>query len=642
MKKRLKSIMVLTLACAMLITGCSKNKGEENVPADTTVEESRLSIKDPTVTQYEIGTVINVNDIISMSEEDASNLVNIVFMDGTNVSDEYTVVLGENTVPIIAEFADGTQSDIQWTYTGVEPESKLSEDVKAIFDNAEEVHNCAGLSYVCPEGWTYSDTSGMPTVVNGVEVDSIQFTNSSDNSNIASIAISNNSDVEESINTSKLAVNMVLSSLITECTDEATLSAVLSDEEKEELFSNLLSTIVDTTISTMPLNVSGMTVYGTDGTEYTSDVDTIVIDLSALFAGTDKAIAAYYQVVDFNGNEYCITYTVKKEEVTDTSEKATLNYPTIKVDESILTEEGLRNHLTKIGEELQKANETEASVMKETLASISTEKPDNFDILTNYVIYGEYEVPNTETSVEGESTNESTVEISEELETSEVNEAVEVKSTYASKYPDIYKWPDNDVKYRRYHHVIESDTQFNQTIINPDGTYIHSGAEHDAYNPSTGTTDDTSENNAQSYDLVSDYGTYTFSNDTLTDVRFDTVKSNSKHLELTYLGDRYYIEITTATDVQILSKESCLYDTRVFKDGLFEVTVAAAGKKNTEFGTIVPYNIKYTSKDTGKAVESPYMAVYNISNVYLMIYSDNMPQGSEFTLLLNGLMKQVK
>lgn len=641
MKKRLKSIMVLTLACAMLITGCGKNN-EENVPTDTTVEESRLSIKDPTITQYEVGAVINVNDIISISEEDAGNLVNVVFMDGTNVSTEYTVVLGENTVPIIAEFADGTQSDIQWTYTGVESESKLPEDVKAIFNNAEEVHNCAGLSYVCLEGWTCSDTSDMPTVINGVEVESIQFTNSSDSSNIASIAISNNSDVEESINTSKLAVNTVLSSLITECTDEATLSAVLSDEEKEELFSNLLSTIVDTTISTMPLNVSGMTVYGTDGTEYTSDVDTIVIDLSALFAGTDKAIAAYYQVVDFNGNEYCITYTVKKEEVTDTSDEATLNYPAIKVDESILTEEGLRNHLTKIGEELQKANETEASVMKETLASISTEKPDNFDILTNYVIYGEYEVPNTETPVESESTNESTVEISEELETSEVNEAVEVKSTYASKYPDIYKWPENNVKYRRYHHVIEGDTQFNQTIINPDGTYIHSGAEHDAYNPSTGTVGDTSENNAQSYDLVSDYGTYTFSNDTLTDVRFDTVKSNPKHLELTYLGDRYYIEITTATDVQILSKESCLYDTRTFKDGLFEVSVAAAGKKNTEFGTIVPYNIKYTSKDTGKVVESSYMAVYNISNVYLMIYSDNMPQGSEFTLLLNGLMKQVK
>ena len=44
----------------------------------------------------------------------------------------------------------------------------------------------------------------------------------------------------------------------------------------------------------MPLNVSGMTVYGMDGTEYTSNVDTIVIDLSALFAGTDKAIAVYY------------------------------------------------------------------------------------------------------------------------------------------------------------------------------------------------------------------------------------------------------------------------------------------------------------------------------------------------------------
>ena len=163
MKKRLKSIMVLTLACAMLITGCGENK-EENVPTDTTVEESRLSIKDPTVTQYEVGTVINVNDIISMSEEDAGNLVNIVFMDGTNVSAEYTVVLGENTVPIIAEFADGTQADIQWTYTGVEPESKLPEAVKTVFDNAEEIHQCAGLSYVCPEGWTYFDFGFKPYI----------------------------------------------------------------------------------------------------------------------------------------------------------------------------------------------------------------------------------------------------------------------------------------------------------------------------------------------------------------------------------------------------------------------------------------------------------------------------------------------
>ena len=144
-------------------------------------------------------------------------------------------------------------------------------------------------------------------------------------------------------------------------------------------------------------------------------------------------------------------------------------------------------------------------------------------------------------------------------------------------------------------------------------------------------------NNTVSLALVSTTGTYYVSNANRSDVTMDTAGSNNSVAKFTYNGNVYYIESVKATTITNYQK-SCIYSTNDMADGNYEIKDNAAKAETTTIGKITPYTISY--RDTkGNNQTKGYMAVYNINNEYLVIYSDNMDSDtSNMVSLLKDLV----
>lgn len=245
----------------------------------------------------------------------------------------------------------------------------------------------------------------------------------------------------------------------------------------------------------------------------------------------------------------------------------------------------------------------------------------------------------------------SSSDLSEDLSeepTTETGAITNVKKTYADKHPGLYSWYDKEIKYRRWYYLFGEDTEYIGSIINGDGTILEGTGIHNAYDdetvnsggkPSEGPTNSGSMSSTE-YTLTSAYANYKLNSGGVTGVTFDVQNSSSGRLRFTYNGATYFIETVRASQIRNLH-DVCIYSTDDMKNNDFEVEISSTmGDLATSKGTITPYTIKYTSKNSNKAVTKPYMAVYNISNDYLVIYSDVMPSDEvTFTSLLSSLVK---
>lgn len=642
MKRKISIILILTMVVSTLLAGCSNpldkfKKGEDEVPTEIIEENTNVTLIG--TGSYMVGDIVTIDDVISIDADVAGNVTNKVFLSDTGSLLEQldTSEAGEFTVNIVVEFIDAEGWQKQYTYVVEKPESKLPDSVKANFDNAEKIYTFEGLSIVCPADWSYG--SGSSTF-NGVESEYVQLTNFTTESNIGGVVIRKVADKEGLTDLTKSAIQLTLGIIFDACTDEDSLKELEEDSTAEGKYEEAFNEFVDSIVSTTELETNGMTIYDIDGNQYTGKVLNTIVDLSCLYPGADRIVAGYSQYIEINGSIYEIDYLLKTEDAEDGTEsedtEEMTEYPQVKVDESILTADGIKAHFTKISEELLKLSGEDSSMVAEIVDSITETNPDNYDIATGYIIYGTYE----KEDVTEETANSVEVEAGNEEET--VSGMVgNVKPTYQSKHPELYTWPESDTKYRKWIYVIGEGVTYTGSIILPDGTVL-STENGDSINSSNGSMtngESTQGNNSVVVSLMSSYGTYFVSNKDKQEAIIDTANSSSSVAVVSYNNNKYYIETARAATITNY-QQNCIYSTAGMKDGSYVVESVDSKAITTEIGKIIPYTISYTDYNYKKQ-EKGYMAVYNINNDYLVIYADNTDaDSSTMTELLSKLISK--
>lgn len=260
-------------------------------------------------------------------------------------------------------------------------------------------------------------------------------------------------------------------------------------------------------------------------------------------------------------------------------------------------------------------------------------------VITNNVVLGDVSslLPKDEP---GETVVETPPDQSEEIPT-ESGVVGDMFVPYNVRHPYLYTWAEDATKYRRWVYTIDDETQYISSIIYPDGTQRVSGVNggsDDDWRLETGTGSGgttTNPTNPDNYTLSSQYASYKVK--PIDDVTFNQTESTTGRLSVSYGGAKFYIETIRPAQVQNYLSTS-LYPVSNYKNNKYVITEEQSDLVTTDIGLITPYTVKYTDA-SGKETTSGYMAVYNISNDYLCIYSDSLPMDvNVFVNLLKGMV----
>lgn len=647
MKKRVCKIAALMVAASLLMTGCSNpldkfKKNDEPTMETETVEQPNVSVTD--VKEYNVGDTVLPADLVSYGDDVTVTNVAILGTDGSLLDSLDTSAAGEYTVNIVVEMADGNNFTTEYTYTvaGV-PADKEAEEIyqkstsKVILTGK---NNTSLTVTVDSDG----DSISQYNYTEDPETGSFSVSTDSDKeSNAASVMLSDGYGLSIAPTSSKYSVDDALQLIL------GMLSMVTTDaSEEEQKYVEYVTTFLQNMVEDAGSTSDGTMLYSLDGTQSALYKSSVKIKYSYLTgnAEDDKVIPIGYSVVNTS------------EDGTEEVYNIFITYPT---DAS----HGIDNVTDIIATPMPVSEEEEVPTFDDYDAFLESVK-ESFDISTvtvndttdkdtelilNHVLAGAMsDVTRDDNMDEGfdtddaDGTNTEVVEESIEEEPTESGVVGKAKPTYQSKYPDLYKWPESDTKYRRWCYVVHDDNTYTNSVINPDGTFAESGKDEvmsGADSGSSGNNNTVSNagdyNNTVSLALVSTTGTYYVSNANRSDVTMDTAGSNNSVAKFTYNGNVYYIESVKATTITNYQK-SCIYSTNDMADGNYEIKDNAAKAETTTIGKITPYTISY--RDTkGNNQTKGYMAVYNINNEYLVIYSDNMDSDtSNMVSLLKDLV----
>lgn len=625
MKRKISIILILTMVASMVLTGCTNpldkfKKGDEEAPTEIVEENSNVTLTGTGT--YFVGDIVTIDDVISIDESVAGNVTNKVFLSDTGSLLEQldTTVAGEFTVNIVVEFSDVEGWQTQYTYIVEEPESKLPDNVKANFDNATDICTYGSLSIVNKDGWEYQKDI-VTTTINGVEIKpGIYYYDTANKSDIGHAYIREYSSMEEANSVLQSELVEVFAWTLSSTTSAESIedfenSDVEVDTESNTMWSDFLSTV----IVEEETSITGSTLYNVNGTVYSSNVTAVYLDLSFMKEEYNKVLYAYKQYFNVDGKVYEITYYGDKEDVEDTLDESDITQ--VDITAGVVAEGGLKEQFTKV----YTANPLLSDIAYKTLVMNPLS---NLDILSDVVIIGTYE----KEAVVEETTNNKV-----ELEAGTKEETVSgmvgnVKPTYQSKHPELYTWPESDTKYRKWVYVIGEGVTYTGSIILPDGTVLstENGDTIDSSNGSTSNGESTQANNSVVVSLMSSYGTYFVSNKDKQEAIIDTANSSSSVAVVSYNNNKYYIETARAATITNY-QQNCIYSTAGMKDGSYAVESVDNKAVTTEIGKIIPYTISYTDYNYKKQ-EKGYMAVYNISNDYLVIYADN-PDADTSTMI---------
>lgn len=625
MKRKISIILILTMVVSTVLTGCTNpldkfKKGEEEAPTEIVEENSNVTLTGTGT--YFVGDIVTIDDVISIDESVAGNVTNKVFLSDTGSLLEQldTAVAGEFTVNIVVEFSDVEGWQTQYTYIVEEPESKLPDNVKANFDNATDICTYGSLSIVNKDGWEYQKDI-VTTTINGVEIKpGIYYYDTANKSDIGHAYIREYSSMEEANSVLQSELVEVFAWTLSSTTSAESIedfenSDVEVDTESNTMWSDFLSTV----IVEEETSITGSTLYDVNGTVYSSNVTAVYLDLSFMKEEYNKVLYAYKQYFNVDGKIYEITYYGDKEDVEDTLDESDITQ--VDITAGVVAEGGLKEQFTKV----YTANPLMSDIAYKTLVMNPLS---NLDVLSDVVIIGTY---GKEAVVEETTNNKVEVKAGTKEET--VSGMVgNVKPTYQSKHPELYTWPESDTKYRKWVYVIGEGVTYTGSIILPDGTVL-STENGDTINSSNGSTSNgggTQANNSVVVSLMSSYGTYFVSNKDKQEAIIDTANSSSSVAVVSYNNNKYYIETARAATITNY-QQNCIYSTAGMKDGSYSVESVDNKAVTTEIGKIIPYTISYTDYNYKKQ-EKGYMAVYNISNDYLVIYADN-PDADTSTMI---------
>lgn len=646
MKKRVCKIAALLVATSLLMTGCSNpldkfKKNDEPTLETETMEQPNVSVTD--VKEYNVGDTVSPEDLVTYGADVSVTRVAVLGADGSLLDSLDTSAAGEYTVNIVVEMADGNNFTAEYTYTvlGVPADKE-----------AEEIYQKSKSNVIL----TGKNNTSLTVTVDG-DGDSISQYNYTEDPETGSFSVSTESDKESNAVSITLSDGYGLSiapTLNKYSVDDALqmvmgmFSIVTEDaSEEEQKYVEYATTFIQNMVEDAGSTSDGVKLYSLDGTQFDLYKFTAKIKYSYLTGNTedDKVVPIGYSIVNTADDGTEETYNVSITYPTDISHGID-NVVDISMPASEDEEED-----TPTFDDYDDFLQTVKESFDISTVDVSDTTDKDTELILNHVLagamsdvvhdekmdddFGVDEIDGTNTEVVGESAEE------EPTESGVVGKA---KPTYQSKYPDLYKWPESDTKYRRWCYVVHDGNTYTNSVINPDGTFMESGKEDvmsGADSGSSGNNNTVSNageyNNTVSLALVSTTGTYYVSNANRSDVTMDTAGSNNSVAKFTYNGNVYYIESVKATTITNYQK-SCIYSTNDMADGNYEIKDNAAKAETTTIGKITPYTISY--RDTkGNNQTKGYMAVYNINNEYLVIYSDNMDSDtSNMVSLLKDLV----
>lgn len=622
MKRKVSIILALAITGSMLLTGCAnpldKFKKDKTVEESTEVveEDNRVSVIGSGA--YTVGDTVTIDDIVSVSADVAGDVTQKVILDDMGqISDTLdTSATGEYSVSIVVEFIDGTGWSDSYSYvvegpTGDEQATSLynSYDGHTIITgqngtNVTAVYRTSDMSL----------TDDETTMISLVGQDKIVrlFTTDTD-SNIASRI----EDLKQSYAVSLDSYKQSLIDSGETISDEDSAKYDLAKDVYTQLLENIIGDTTETEVGKL---------YSLDGTQVTVSEVTASLMYSRITGqvSDDRTYPIGYLLKDSSTSDIIYVEVVP---LTESTSLVPLN------DDDNLTYTNYDEFLAGVKE----------IVTSDRIPTFSSVVP--YDSLTGMILAGR---------TTGESETVTTEDNAIEVETSEEEETVSdaiksAKQTYESKYPQVYKWPENSLgtQYSRWDYIIDEETTFTTTIILADGTAVTSDSDSDISintNSSNGATGISSASSAETSNevmrsLVSSYGTYTVSNTDIPDALIDTESSTSSVIKLSYNGNVYYIETARTSTISNYQK-TCIYSTSDMSSADYTIAADESKATTTSVGKITPYSITYNDTNNKEQVKG-YMAVYNINNDYLVIYADNMDKDTTtMTDLLSKLISK--
>lgn len=650
MKKRVCKIAALMVATSLLMTGCSNpldkfKKNDEPTMETETVEQPNVSVTD--VKEYNVGDTVLPADLVSYGDDVTVTNVAILGTDGSLLDSLDTSAAGEFTVNIVVEMADGNNFTTEYTYTvaGV-PADKEAEEIyqKSTSKVILTGKNDTSLT-VTVDG--DSDSISQFSYTEDPETGSFNYSSGGgEEANSASVTLSDGYGLSICPTTKKYSVSDSLQMLT------GLMYTVVPEETSEEnsKYMEYVTTYLQNMVEDAGSTSDGTTLYSLDGTKATIYKSAAKIKYSYLTgnADDDKVVPVGYSIVNTLDDGTEEIFSVAMIYPTDVPHGIDNVADIINVPMTI-SEDGEEEVPTFDDYDAFLESVKESFDISTVTVNDTTDK--DTELILNHVLAGAMsDVTSDDNMDEGfdtdnaDGTNTEVVEESIEEEPTESGVVGKAKPTYQSKYPDLYKWPESDTKYRRWCYVVHDDNTYTNSVINPDGTFAESGKDEVMSGADSGSSDNNNTvsnageyNNTVSLALVSTTGTYYVSNANRSDVTMDTAGSNNSVAKFTYNGNVYYIESAKATTITNYQK-SCIYSTNDMADGNYEIKDNAAKAETTTIGKITPYTISY--RDTkGNNQTKGYMAVYNINNEYLVIYSDNMDSDtSNMVSLLKDLV----
>lgn len=625
MKKRACKIAALMVATSLLMTGCSNpldkfKKDDVPVQETETIEQPNVSVT--TVTEYNKGDTVLPTDLVSYGADTAVTNVAILGTGGSLLDSLDTSTAGEYTVNIVVEMADGNNFTTEYTYTvlGVQPDKEASE----IYQKSTSKVTLAGknnsMLTVTVDG--SGDSISQYNYTEDASTGSFSIsTDSSKEANAATVALSDGYGFSIAPVTKKYSVTDTLQVL------NGMFSMVASDtSEDNQKYIGYVSTFLQNMVEDAGSTTDGTTLHSLDGTKSTLYKASAKIKYSYLTgnAADDKVIPIGYYIVNTleDGTEELFNVTINYPQDTPYGVDIVADTIPATEGEEVPTFADYDGFLQSIKDSFDISTVT----VNDTTSS-------DISLITSHVLAGSLaDIKHEEDLDKGFGVGTTNEEVLEQASTEEPTESGAVataKKTYQSKYPDLYKWPESDTKYRRWCYIVHDDNTYTNSVINPDGTFMESGKEEVMSGTDSGnvggnnnTSNAGDYSNAVTVSLVSTTGTYYVSNNNRSDVTMDTVGSTNSVAKFSYNGNVYYIESVKSTTITNYQK-SCIYSTNDMAGGNYEIKNDTAKATTTTIGKITPYSISYVDTK-GNNQTKGYMAVYNINNEYLVIYADNM------------------
>ena len=625
MKKRACKIAALMVATSLLMTGCSNpldkfKKDDVPVQETETIEQPNVSVT--TVTEYNKGDTVLPTDLVSYGADVAVTNVAILGTGGSLLDSLDTSTAGEYTVNIVVEMADGNNFTTEYTYTvlGVQPDKEASE----IYQKSTSKVTLAGknnsMLTVTVDG--SDDSISQYNYTEDASTGSFSIsTDSSKEANAATVALSDGYGFSIAPVTKKYSVTDTLQVL------NGMFSMVASDtSEDNQKYIGYVSTFLQNMVEDAGSTTDGTTLHSLDGTKSTLYKASAKIKYSYLTgnAADNKVIPIGYYIVNTleDGTEELFNVTINYPQDTPYGIDIVADTIPATEGEEVPTFADYDGFLQSIKDSFDISTVT----VNDTTSS-------DISLITSHVLAGSLaDIKHEEDLDKGFGVGTTNEEVLEQASTEEPTESGAVataKKTYQSKYPDLYKWPESDTKYRRWCYIVHDDNTYTNSVINPDGTFMESGKEEVMSGTDSGnvggnnnTSNAGDYSNAVTVSLVSTTGTYYVSNNNRSGVTMDTVGSTNSVAKFSYNGNVYYIESVKSTTITNYQK-SCIYSTNDMAGGNYEIKNDTAKATTTTIGKITPYSISYVDTK-GNNQTKGYMAVYNINNEYLVIYADNM------------------